>query len=153
MNGFEVLHDNFTDTDTFGNSPEVERRKSVSKGVSTVSERAAAVPRAPFAVYERLCATHSATWGVADVTVDPHAPADLQADVRRWRQWLVAIRRLHVLLSKGLLLADEADEVEQLAAKLNVRLQRQRFDLNDPEAGWKVISETPTAAADAKRTQ
>jgi hypothetical protein len=53
------------------------------------------------------------------------------------------MRRLQALLSKGLLLADEAAEVEALAARLGVRLRRLRFDLNDPDAGWQDMGEVP----------
>jgi hypothetical protein len=53
------------------------------------------------------------------------------------------MRRLQALLAKGLLLADEAAEVEALAARLGVRLRRLRFDLNDPGAGWQDMGEAP----------
>lgn len=77
--------------------------------------------------------------------VDDAAIDDLAASTATVSQ-ADAIRRLHLLLAKGLLLDDESAEVEALATRLSVRLRRLRFDLNDPAAGWQVVGETPTRA-------
>jgi hypothetical protein len=88
-------------------------------------------------LYRRLLTLPGCTWGADGVTLPPTAPAELQHQVSQWRQWLLACRRLHVLLHKPALLDGEANEAELLARRLNQPIRRYRLQLNAPEAGWR----------------
>lgn len=88
-------------------------------------------------LYRRLLTLPGCTWSAERVTLPPTAPAELQHQVSQWRQWLLACRRLHVLLHKPFLWDAEAGEAELLARRLNQPIRRHRLQLNEPEAGWR----------------
>lgn len=92
-------------------------------------------------LYTHLCTLPGCTWSASTVTLPPTAPAALRREVHKWQQWLLACRRLHVLLYKPFLWDSEADEAELLAQRLNVPVQRYRLQLNEPEAGWQELSQ------------
>lgn len=91
-------------------------------------------------LYRRLLTLPGCTWGADGVTLPPTAPAELGHQVHKWQQWLLAIRRLHVLLHKPFLWDTEADEAELLARRLNYPIRRYRLHLNEPEAGWRELT-------------
>lgn len=91
-------------------------------------------------LYNHLCTLPGVTWGASTVELPPTAPAELRAQVHKWQQWLLAARRLHVLICKPALLDDEADEAELLARRLNYPIRRLRFQLNEPEGGWRELT-------------
>lgn len=88
-------------------------------------------------LYHHLLTLPGCTWSADGVTLPPTAPAELQHQVNQWRQWLLACRRLHVLIHKPFLWDAEADEAELLARRLNHPIRRHRLHLNAPEAGWQ----------------
>ena len=90
-------------------------------------------------LYRHLCTLPGCTWSADTVTLPPTAPQSCKA-VTRWQQWLLAARRLHVLLYKPALLENEADEAELLARRLNYPIRRYRLQLDAPEAGWQDIT-------------
>lgn len=91
-------------------------------------------------LYSTLLRTPDCTWGAAGPVLPDEAPAELRAAVAKWRQWLAACRRLHVLLHKPFLFDAEAAEAELLARRLNHPIRRLRLQLNEPEAGWTNIT-------------
>ncbi len=92
-------------------------------------------------LYRQLCTLPGCTWGADTIALPPTAPAELQHQVNQWRQWLLAARRLHVLLYKQTLNEREADEAELLARRLNYPIRRYRLQLDAPEAGWTDITQ------------
>lgn len=92
-------------------------------------------------LYRQLSTLQGCTWSSDTITLPPTAPAELQHRVNQWRQWLLAARRLHVLLHKPGLLDKEADEAELLARRLNYPIRRYRLQLDAPEAGWTDITQ------------
>ncbi len=92
-------------------------------------------------LYRQLSTLQGCTWSSDTITLPPTAPAELQHQVTQWRQWLLAARRLHVLLYKPALLDKEADEAELLARRLNYPIRRYRLQLDAPEAGWTDITQ------------
>lgn len=87
-------------------------------------------------LYRQLLTTQGCTWSAGGVTLPPTAPPSLHQAVTKWSQWLLAARRLHVLLHKPVLLDDEADEAEFLARRLNHPIRRFRMYLNATDRGW-----------------
>lgn len=87
-------------------------------------------------LYSTLLRTPGCTWSAAGPQLPDGAPDELRAAVAKWRQWLQACSRLHVLLHKPFLFDAEAAEAELLARRLNHPIRRLRLHFDAPEAGW-----------------